>query len=234
MYFSRVTIVPQLLSQRQLHDLLKGDHYAEHQMLWQLFDDDKRQYLFRREHGTEQPYANIGQNDALPVYYLVSKHPPIACDGLQLLSKPYQPQLAVGTTLGFSLRANPIVAKKVQGKKNSLHHDVMMDAKLQAKQQQLDGPQSVEYIANAGKQWLLGRADKLGFTMNTGELDCDGYMQHRFYKKKGKSDKPIRISTLDYNGLLTVTDPEKFKQTLFEGIGRAKAFGCGLMMIRRV
>jgi CRISPR system Cascade subunit CasE len=231
MFFSRVTIAPQFLSRKELLNLFAGNNYTEHQLLWRLFDDDKRQYLFRRELGVAQPYAAMGQNNALPVYYLVSKHQPVACEGLNIESKPYQPTVLNGATFGFTLRANPIVAKKVDGKKNSVHHDVMMDAKRRAKQQQLNPGQTADFINQSGKNWLLGRAEHLGFTVDANQLLFDGYQQHRFYK--GKSNKPISISTVDYTGLLTVTDPEKFKQTLFEGIGRAKAFGCGLMMIRR-
>ncbi|MEA2080768.1 MAG: type I-E CRISPR-associated protein Cas6/Cse3/CasE [Pseudomonadota bacterium] len=44
--------------------------------------------------------------------------------------------------------------------------------------------------------------------------------------------KEINFSTLDYSGLLTVTDPELFKAALFQGIGPAKAFGCGLLLVR--
>ncbi|OYW26417.1 MAG: hypothetical protein B7Z51_10100, partial [Methyloversatilis sp. 12-65-5] len=32
---------------------------------------------------------------------------------------------------------------------------------------------------------------------------------------------------------LIVTHRERFAQTLQEGIGRAKAFGCGLLLVRR-
>jgi CRISPR system Cascade subunit CasE len=31
-----------------------------------------------------------------------------------------------------------------------------------------------------------------------------------------------------------VTDPERFTAALVNGIGKARAFGCGLMLIRRV
>ncbi|MCF6252652.1 MAG: type I-E CRISPR-associated protein Cas6/Cse3/CasE [Methylococcaceae bacterium] len=34
-------------------------------------------------------------------------------------------------------------------------------------------------------------------------------------------------------GTLQITDVDKFKKILFDGIGRSKAFGCGLLMIRR-
>ncbi len=232
MYFSRVTVAPQFLSRKELLNLFAGNNYTEHQLLWRLFDDDKRQYLFRRELGVEQPFAAVGQNNTLPVYYVVSKHAPVACQGLEVISKPYKPQLLAGSTFGFTLRANPIVAKKVDGKKNSVHHDVLMNAKQAAKKQQLSSDDSVTFIDDAGKNWLLGRAQNLGFEISDSELICDGYQQHRFYK--GKKNQPISLSTVDYSGLLTITDPIIFEQTLFNGIGRAKAFGCGLMMIRRV
>ncbi|MBW2329897.1 MAG: type I-E CRISPR-associated protein Cas6/Cse3/CasE [Deltaproteobacteria bacterium] len=34
--------------------------------------------------------------------------------------------------------------------------------------------------------------------------------------------------------MLTVTEPDAFKGVLQFGIGPAKAFGCGLMLVRRV
>ncbi|MBD9358284.1 type I-E CRISPR-associated protein Cas6/Cse3/CasE [Methylomonas sp. EbA] len=42
------------------------------------------------------------------------------------------------------------------------------------------------------------------------------------------------FSSIDFTGQLQITDVEKFEQALFHGIGRSKAFGCGLLMIRRV
>ena len=35
-------------------------------------------------------------------------------------------------------------------------------------------------------------------------------------------------------GKLKIVDPDRFKQALLQGIGSAKAFGCGLMLVRRV
>jgi CRISPR system Cascade subunit CasE len=39
---------------------------------------------------------------------------------------------------------------------------------------------------------------------------------------------------LDFEGRLKIVDADRFKQALFEGIGSAKAFGCGLMLVRRI
>jgi CRISPR system Cascade subunit CasE len=40
--------------------------------------------------------------------------------------------------------------------------------------------------------------------------------------------------TVRYDGLLRITDPDAFRETLIRGIGPAKAFGCGLMLVKRV
>lgn len=42
-----------------------------------------------------------------------------------------------------------------------------------------------------------------------------------------------QFGILDLRGSLTVTEPATFLAALARGFGRAKAFGCGLMLIRR-
>jgi CRISPR system Cascade subunit CasE len=39
---------------------------------------------------------------------------------------------------------------------------------------------------------------------------------------------------MDFDWILSVTDKGRFLNALYCGIGPAKAFGCGLMLIRRV
>ncbi|MCI5220551.1 MAG: type I-E CRISPR-associated protein Cas6/Cse3/CasE, partial [Candidatus Electrothrix sp. LOE2] len=48
------------------------------------------------------------------------------------------------------------------------------------------------------------------------------------------SDGNIQFSLLDLSDRLTVTDPNVFTRALFRGIGPAKGFGCGLLLVRRV
>lgn len=62
-------------------------------------------------------------------------------------------------------------------------------------------------------------------------LLADGYRRHQSYKRSQKN--PIRYSTLDLQGTLTVTNSEKLRAALLRGIGAAKAFGCGLLLVRR-
>ena len=48
-------------------------------------------------------------------------------------------------------------------------------------------------------------------------------------KKKGMRDTPI--SQVIYEGILTVIDAEQFRKALCDGIGKKKAYGCGLLTV---
>lgn len=49
----------------------------------------------------------------------------------------------------------------------------------------------------------------------------------------GKNGDRITFSIMDFSGVLEICDPEKFLRKLLIGFGKEKAFGCGLMLIRR-
>ena len=52
-----------------------------------------------------------------------------------------------------------------------------------------------------------------------------------FYKKSGSGSCRIRMMSVTFEGVLKVTDAEKFKETLCCGIGREKAYGQGLITV---
>lgn len=84
---------------------------------------------------------------------------------------------------------------------------------------------------NALQSWWTSRLPKLGLIADAGDpLQSSGYLQHGLARKSEKA----RFSSVDLTGQASVVDPEVFTKTLSEGIGRAKAFGCGLMLIRRL
>ncbi len=62
------------------------------------------------------------------------------------------------------------------------------------------------------------------------KFQAAGYQWHAIPEK----GKRAGFSSVDLTGELQITDLEAFKYTLFNGLGRSKAFGCGLLMIRRV
>ncbi len=89
-----------------------------------------------------------------------------------------------------------------------------------------------ELIQKAGEKWLMPRAEKQGFEIAEQGFMVESYDQHRSSKRG--NNKPISHSSMDLAGVLRVTDVEPFTDCLLNGIGPAKAFGCGLMLVRRV
>jgi CRISPR system Cascade subunit CasE len=62
-----------------------------------------------------------------------------------------------------------------------------------------------------------------------GSVIGEAYRQWRF---RGKGGNRISFSSIDCSGCLTVTDTARFESALMKGVGPAKAFGCGLLLIR--
>lgn len=224
MYFSRVELQRDLSTASLFGQLMTGNTYAAHQLLWELFPDDpdaQRDFIFRQE-----------MKGGWPIFYLVSRRKPQSSDLFSSVAcKKYNPVLRVGEQLAFSLRANPVVARKTEGKKHSIKHDVWMDAKREGKAQGLGGAELLIFIEGRVKEWLSLRGELNGFSVTPSSIDLFGYQQHRVYKKK--FGKPIRYSSVDLKGVLTVENPAAMQEVLLNGIGKAKAFGCGLMMVRR-
>lgn len=232
MYFSRVRVDSEALDRDALFRLLQGDAYGNHQLLWRLFpESDTRPFLFRQE-----LERDVGIRDetprGLPLFYVLSGIEPKPVPGLlRCDTKPFNPVLVEGQRLAFHLRANPTVAKRDEQARNSRRHDVLMDAKAAARSEGIvDTGTLRERMDEAGRAWLMDedRAARCGYALDT-EPQVSRYQQH-VHRRKGRE---IRFSSLDYEGLLTVTDPERFQATLARGIGHSRAFGCGLWLIRR-
>lgn len=77
-------------------------------------------------------------------------------------------------------------------------------------------------------KFLLERAEKNGFLLD----DKDFIIVERDFKLLKKSNqRDIRISVVSYEGLLTVTNKDLFINLLILGIGREKAYGCGMITV---
>ncbi len=48
------------------------------------------------------------------------------------------------------------------------------------------------------------------------------------------SSMPLTVLPVELMGAIRITDSEKFRAALEEGIGRLRAFGCGLMLLRPI
>ena len=213
---------------KELAGAIPKNAYAEHQALWRLVGAEggaARNFLYRRE--------QIGH---WPAYYILSSQEPAPSYGpWEIKTKPFSPKLAAGQRLGFVLRANPVRTTKVSSDpddKRRKRHDVIMHAKCLERDEKPDPAHrrgQSQLVQEAGPQWLEERAELAGFALEA--LHVDDYRQHRLVKR-GQT-QPIRFSTLDYQGILRVLDVDRFLTTLHQGLGPAKAFGCGLLLVRR-
>jgi CRISPR system Cascade subunit CasE len=217
-YFSKAHLVRQPQDRELLQSLrCHGDAYRDHALVWQLFPGDgmERDFLFRRRKDEAGP----------PSFYVVSQRAPQQVPGmLAVQSKPYQPQLAAGDWLRFDLRANPVIARK-SADGSSRRHDVLMDAKRQAAQ----SDKCNDAMNVAALQWLITRTPEWGLSLREESVLTTGYTQHRLQH----GGRNIAFSSLDYHGLAKVTDPERLAKALTLGVGRARSFGCGLLLVRR-
>jgi CRISPR system Cascade subunit CasE len=220
---SKITLRPKADQDSRFWRLVAGQGYQDHKFLWGLFSDGperKRDFLFRRmEEGQDRPG-----------YLAVSARKPQEDNLWRVRIKPYQPKLRQGQRLAFSLRVNPVVSRRDENGKQQ-RHDVIMDHKHKLKEQNLPREKwlsQAEMVQQAGTTWLTTRAEKCGFQVDPEQVHAEGYHQVRFHKGR----RQVSLTSLELSGVLTVEDPEKFLQTLYFGMGPAKGYGFGLLLVK--
>jgi CRISPR system Cascade subunit CasE len=196
-----------------------------HRILWLLFQekpDTKRDFLWRDE----------GRGR----FMILSRRPPSDPLGLfDLETKPFEPVLAPGDRLAFALRVNPVMATKkaagpapkgarVRGKRV----DVVMHALHGVPKGERAGARD-RIAAEAARHWLAAQGTTTGFRLVREPL-VDSYSRMAIERRKGR---PAGIAVLELRGEIEITDPAAFLAKLPIGFGSAKAFGNGLMLIRR-
>lgn len=197
-----------------------NQHKAAHHLLWVLFGDTpdrKRDFLWR-------------QTD--PGCFLVlSAREPVDTHGLfDIESQVFAPRLKDGSRLGFMLRANATLDRKCERRTRSKRHDIVMDALYHIpKEQRAHARDGV--VQQAITSWLLRQGQRTGFALQPDALSVQGCDVLRVAREAGRSKATFGV--VNVTGALCVTDPALFVPALMHGFGRAKAFGCGLMLIRR-
>jgi len=76
-------------------------------------------------------------------------------------------------------------------------------------------------------EWINRKGEQGGFTVDAETLKTFG-RGREYFRKKGV---PGVHSAVEFQGVLSVTDRNKFRETFEQGVGSAKAFGFGLLVI---
>jgi CRISPR system Cascade subunit CasE len=191
---------------------------ASHRLLWSLYADTPdrpRDFLWRQTRAGE--------------FLMLGPRAPVDAHGLfELEHKEFAPELAPGDRLGFSLRANATVSRPTARGQRGVRHDVVMDLLHRTPGPRVEA--RYEVMQTAARDWLARQGETHGFAL-CGDVVVDGYDRVAMPRQNGK---PAVFGVLDMSGVLEVNDPERFLAKLRQGFGRARAFGCGLMLIRRV
>lgn len=130
---------------------------------------------------------------------------------------PFLDRLDVGQCWGFRLTANPV--RSVAGRKGTR------------------GKVVPHVTADQQRAWLIDRAGRHGFSLDAGLADQVRVTRRErdSFERGPRGERgAATITRAQFDGVLEVVDPELLRTTLTRGIGRAKAYGCGLMTLARL
>lgn len=222
LYFSRLQLRSDAAIAALLPMLAPDNENARinsgHRLLWSIFADSpdrRRDFLWReKDRG---------------VFYALSKRLPSLELGIfDIDTKPFEPNLAPGDLLRFALRANAVASRKnALGK--SKRFDIVYE-KLHALPQGDRATQRAVVAQDIGSYWLAEQGKKHGFSVEACETIA--YRRAEFSRDGGRG-KNLVFGLLDLEGVIRVTDPASLFSAIAIGFGKAKSFGCGLMLIRR-
>ncbi|MCK5546575.1 MAG: type I-E CRISPR-associated protein Cas6/Cse3/CasE [Rhodospirillaceae bacterium] len=200
-------------SQYMLNSVKHVNPYLLHKIIWQLFPDqadEERSFLFRVE--------NLGQKGAQHILIQSSYEPQPVNDELVLLNRPKKVQfegIKNGASYRFLLRANPTKRIKDSGGKTTNQGRVRVPI--------IDEDEIIAWLSRQ----FEGIAEIKAVTLAQQDLLY-------FRKDKGNQNHVGKIQTVTYSGILTVVESESLVNKIKEGIGPAKAFGCGLLTLAKI
>ena len=161
-----------------------------------------------------------------------------ACDWKRFAVKPMPKTLEAGRRLGFEVRACPVVRlsseRKVTGKDGN--------EKVYPRGREVDAWEHRRFLAegsedemsreDAYRGWL---ADRLHPAAAVGHVRLTAFRRTRLLRKTHEAKR--RSSVLErpdavLQGELTVTEADSFLDLLARGVGRHRAFGFGMLLLR--
>ncbi|SNT32902.1 type I-E CRISPR-associated protein Cas6/Cse3/CasE [Actinacidiphila glaucinigra] len=136
---------------------------------------------------------------------------------------PFLERLDKGSVWNFRLTANPV------------HY-------VRTKDDQATTKRTAHLTPKHQLQWLLQRQDTGGFRILAKAQDkhlTEHGDEHQAivrdqrsldFGKRGANGR-VTLTTVTYDGRLEVTEPDALRRVLTAGMGKAKAYGCGLMTL---
>ena len=141
-------------------------------------------------------------------------------------SKPMPTEWPTDKRLGFEVRIRPIVRKA----RGSGREEAEVDA-FQARAETFPPRGMTQTREQVYAQWLSERFDPKGrASLDMGSVQLVSFQRTRAHRKlhSRHTEGPDAVM----RGVLTITDPGAFAATLRQGIGRHRAYGYGMLLLR--
>lgn len=194
------------------------DSYDWHQRLWDCFSgmpDQRRNFLTRIDlmEGAVRAWMLSESKPACPAW----------CPSEAFFVKEVGPGFLSHKHYAFDLRANPTKAL--------VQRDPDGAPKRKANGKRASGKRIPLVHHEDLRNWIDRKAVEAGFRISEAKPLEIGPMIEVHFRKKEDSGYHGGVQ---FRGVLEVTDPIKFAQAYSKGIGTAKAFGFGLLLLAPV
>lgn len=206
------------------------DSYGWHQKLWECFPDipeEKRSFLTRIDvlDGSVRAWLLSERKPARPVW----------CSDNLFSLREVAPSFLSHRYYAFDLRANPtkaIVQRNSDGSpKFKLNFDDSYKFREDGKPKRVSGKRIPIVQKEELRSWIDKKGSEAGFRIiEDSHFEIGPPIEYHFEKR----DITGYHSGVQFRGILEVTDSVEFAQAYAKGIGSAKAFGFGLLLLAPV
>lgn len=189
--------------------------YTLHKVVYQLFEDKRSLEDKQKSVPSGFLYADKGADKQGRKILLLSNRQPIAPEQGDLRSKKIADSFLDYEHYRFEVIINPTKRDNKTGSLNAIQ------APKEVKTNRTEITQQKIAL------WFIEKAPHWGFTVSEQYLEVCEVEVKQF--KKGTHD--LTQAQAKVLGCLTVTDKARFIKSFQQGIGRGRAFGCGLLQI---
>jgi len=183
------------------------DQYSLHRIVYDLFDDIRTDLEKNSSVSANIVWKDAGINNNCRVLFVVTNRAPIPHRhyGIMRVESKIIPEAYISHDhYRFDLVVNPITRGGENGR----------------------GIMPVKGRENV-RLWVRSNSEeRWGFTIRQDTLDVGGTNVLSF---KGKNAQTITLAQAKITGTLDVIDRIKFRDSFRMGVGRGKAFGCGML-----